>query len=137
MNAKGFTLLELLIVILIIAILATLAVPQYIKFIERSRASEAVGVLGSIKSAQELYRLENGIYADTLALLDISTPSGDVYWTYSISSSGTDSYTATAVRTGKDAPPGVAGQNIDMLIDWTSSVYPILWCGSHVGVPRG
>ena len=56
----GFTLIELLVVVLIIGILASIALPQYQKAVEKSRASEAVTILKSLRDQQELCFLEQG-----------------------------------------------------------------------------
>lgn len=53
-NNKGFTLLELLVVVLIIGILAAVALPQYQKSVEKSRASEALIILKSLRDYQAL-----------------------------------------------------------------------------------
>ena len=57
-NKKGFTLLELLVVVLIIGILSAVALPQYQKAVEKSRATEAITLLGSLANAEEIYKIE-------------------------------------------------------------------------------
>ncbi len=72
-NKKGFTLIELLVVVLIIGILAAVALPQYFKAVEKSRATEALSIMGSISAAMERGRLVSSAnkYPASLAELDI------------------------------------------------------------------
>ena len=72
-NKKGFTLIELLVVVLIIGILAAVALPQYFKAVEKSRATEALSIMGSISAAMERARLvsKDNQYPATLSSLDI------------------------------------------------------------------
>lgn len=86
LNKKAFTLIELLVVVLIIAILAAIALPQYFITVEKSRASEALTLLGSIASAQERYYLATDDAATDLNTLDIEVPgtisgTGNIYTT--------------------------------------------------------
>jgi prepilin-type N-terminal cleavage/methylation domain-containing protein len=48
---RGFTLLEVLVVIIIVGVLAAVAVPQLFSVVERSRAVEALNMIGVIKRA--------------------------------------------------------------------------------------
>jgi type IV pilus assembly protein PilA len=60
--AKGFTLIELMIVVAIIGILAAIAIPNFVKFQCRSKQSEAKGNLKALYVAQESYRAEFDTY---------------------------------------------------------------------------
>lgn len=75
---NGFTLIELLVVVLIVGILSAIAIPQYTRAVEKSRVSEAVSVLRSMKDAQQAYRLINGEYASDINKLEIEFPGNDV-----------------------------------------------------------
>ena len=57
---KAFTLIELLVVVLIIGILAAVALPQYQKVVEKSRVSEALGVLNTMRKNYQLCVLQYG-----------------------------------------------------------------------------
>ena len=72
----GFTLLELLMVVIIIAILASLALPQYIRATERSRATEALQILGALRASEHRYRAQSAKndYTGVLAELDADVP---------------------------------------------------------------
>ncbi|MGN0024210.1 MAG: type IV pilin protein [Candidatus Avelusimicrobium sp.] len=58
---KGFTLIELLVVVLIIGILAAVAFPQYQVAVEKSRATEVMVLLRSMRTAIESYQMETGL----------------------------------------------------------------------------
>lgn len=63
----GFTIIELMIAIAIIGILAAVAIPAYSDYVKRTRESEAINALGSIRNAQLAYKSEpmlgNGYFA--------------------------------------------------------------------------
>ena len=74
MSKKGFTLIELLVVVLIIGILASIALPQYFKAVEKSKASEALSLFGSLSGAQQRYYLVNDHYTTNYTQLDLDFP---------------------------------------------------------------
>lgn len=63
LKAKGFTLVEILIVVVILGILAAIVIPQFTSASEAAKASSLVTQLQSLRSQLELYQLEhNGDY---------------------------------------------------------------------------
>ena len=82
MQARGFALLELMMVVIIIAILASMALPQYFRVTERARGSEVLSMLGAIRAAQMRYRAQNlgGQYTGALGDIDIDITRGPDGW---------------------------------------------------------
>ncbi len=103
LNKKGFTLVELLIVVIIIGILATLAVPQYARMMEKAKQAEARRILGSIRTAQELYKMEhaNSNYAIDVGNLAVHAPGAgenDFYFIYTLAGANGTVWNAVATR---------------------------------------
>ena len=64
---KGFTLIELMIVVAIIGILAAIAIPNFLRFQLKSKSSEGKVNVAAIRTAQESYLAEFGVYVSAPA----------------------------------------------------------------------
>ncbi len=101
----GFTLIELMTVVIIVGILAIVAIPLYRGQLNRARASEGAALLGSVLTAQRVYRVENPTYAgdDDQDELGISTDGNKYFKTYEITANSATTFTATTTGTGDAA----------------------------------
>jgi prepilin-type N-terminal cleavage/methylation domain-containing protein len=63
-KALGMSLVELMIVVVIIGILAAISMVGYRKYIARARLSEATAMLAEFAAKEQLYFLDNGLYAE-------------------------------------------------------------------------
>jgi general secretion pathway protein G len=63
--ARGFTLIEIMVVVVILAILGTLVAPQIIGRIDEARVTKAKNDLRLYESALDMYRMDNYRYPTT------------------------------------------------------------------------
>jgi len=59
-KAKGFTLIEILIVVVIVAILAAISVPIYVQYVASARASDAKTTINAVWQAAQVYYQDKG-----------------------------------------------------------------------------
>ena len=60
--ARGFTLLEVMIVVAIVAILAAIALPNYAEYVRRGKIIEATSGLSDVRQRYEQFFLDNKTY---------------------------------------------------------------------------
>jgi len=104
-NARGFTLIELMIAVAIIGILATVAYPAYTDSVTKSKRADAISSLLVTAGRMEEYYMNN----DTYAVADVATLMGsdqspDGYYTLSFATAPTAfTYKLVATANGSDS----------------------------------
>lgn len=76
--ARGFTLLEVMVVIVILGILASLVVPNLLGNKEKADQQKVVTDLVALENSLDMYKLDNGVYPSTEQGLQalVSKPAG-------------------------------------------------------------
>lgn len=104
-QARGFTLIELVVAIVVVGVLVSVALPVFFDSIRKGRRSEGFAALSALQQAQERWRANNSQYTTNLTGLPSDTPPGlglssstpSGYYTISIVSADASNYEATAV----------------------------------------
>lgn len=79
--ARGFTLVEILIVVVILGILAAIVIPQFTSASESAKSSSLVSQLQTIRSQLELYQIQHNGNYPTLASLQTDPGADGHDWT--------------------------------------------------------
>lgn len=110
-NAKGFTLLELMITVAIVGIMSAIAYPSYQSHISDSRRADAKAALLGFANAMERFYTENNEYEETsnddgvptiyaaTSPVDGSTP----YYNLRVAASSKSAYTLNAIPINEQA----------------------------------
>lgn len=107
-KAKGFTLIELMVVVAVIAILAAIAIPSYLEQSAKGRRAEAMRAVGEYQLALERWRAENPTYGScpsgfTCSGTRPSLPSSDFYTITEPAAATASTYTVQAAPTGRQS----------------------------------
>lgn len=70
LHARGFTLIEIMVVVTILAILIALVAPKMVGRTDQARRVSTKAQIKNIEGALQLYKLDNGVYPSTEQGLD-------------------------------------------------------------------
>jgi type IV pilus assembly protein PilE len=129
-HAKGFTLIEAMIVVAIVAILGAIAVPGYNNYVMRSKISEAVANLSDMRVKMEQYFLDHRTYVGACAAGTVAPLPSGKYFTYACPTLTATTYTITATGSASQAMGGFTyqidhqnqRQTIAVPAGWTASL---------------
>ena len=86
----GFTLIELMIVVAIIGILAAIAIPNFLRFQLKAKSSEGKTNLAAIRTAEESYFAEYGVYISSEPSPPTILNNQKIIFTHAIAAKGFD-----------------------------------------------
>ena len=109
-QAKGFTLVEIMIVVVIIGLLAAMAIPAFQKVRQASQDKAVLNNARQLSGAADQYYLENGVSTVTLGNLV-----------------GTTNYVKALNLVAKETYPGGYTQGIAITIDSVAGVRTITY----------
>ena len=110
-QARGFTLIELMLVIVIVGVLAAVAFPAYQRQLAKGRRADALTALSSVLQAQERRRSNTNSYASDIDDLNVTAPT---HYTISLEGIGNPaSYSAGFIAHARPKSTGLQAADTD------------------------
>jgi type IV pilus assembly protein PilE len=115
-GARGFTLMEVIVVVTMLGILAAIAIPNYSEYIRRGHRSAAQAYLLDLASRQVQFYLDRRVFADNVAALNLNAPT-EIANRYNVAIAVTAgppaTFTITATPTGSQTGDRCGNLTID------------------------
>ncbi|MEJ8810213.1 type IV pilin protein [Variovorax ureilyticus] len=115
-QAKGFTLVELMIVVAVVAILAAIAYPSYTSYVRKGKRATAQAALMDLAGKQQTYLLDRRVYTTVQTDIGFAVPAeiqGAYTFTITCSPSDCTGFSATAAPAGGQAVSSEQSLTID------------------------
>jgi len=124
-NARGFTLIEALVVMTILGIIAAIAIPNYSRYVTRSSLVEATNALSEYRVRMEQFYQDNRSYARAGGGCGAAVPANlENFGVACVIAAGGQAYTATA--TGANVALGF-GYTINQANVRATTALPAKW----------
>jgi type IV pilus assembly protein PilE len=105
-GARGFSLIELMVVVVVIGLLSAIALPSYTRYVLRSHRSSAITGVLDVASRQARYYTTNNTYTTSMTALGYPadpmplTDSSNRYYNLSVSAASATAFTVIATPVG-------------------------------------
>jgi len=101
-EARGFTLLEVMIVVAIVAVLAAIALPNYSDYIKRGKIIEATSGLSDMRTRMEQWYLDKRTYANGCTTYKATVQATIHSFTLDCTAEGANNYKVTVTGNAPD-----------------------------------
>ncbi|PZP59711.1 MAG: pilus assembly protein PilE [Pseudoxanthomonas spadix] len=128
-KARGFTLIELMVVVAVVAILASIAYPSYQEYLRKARRAQAKADLLEYAQLAERFHTVNNTYVKfTLPTTQSPREGGTAYYTLALSNQAQATFLITATAKGPQASDKCGNLSINQAGVKTNSAGTLASC---------
>jgi type IV pilus assembly protein PilE len=133
-RARGFTLIELMVVVMVIAVLSAIAIPSYLEQSRKGRRADAMRAVSEYQLAMERWRSENPCYGQSGGSCPTFTASGTYpaaptsdsgFYTFTLGTATPTAYSVTATPAGRQSGDRCG----NLVLNWSAGSGKPTWSG--------